>query len=353
MHGMRSADPAILYPSLDALPADTDTLFATADSVFATQSWWRLIQMEAMPRGSEAGFVLCRIGGKPAGLFPLIRAAGARWRSFTTPYTCRYTPLIAPGADAVAVCAAFARMCRRNGVTRLDALPEEWPHLDALIAGAQDAGLSVRRFAHFGNWYENVATLGWTGYLARRPGALRETIRRRLRRADREPEARFTSIEGTEGLEQGIAAFEAVYAKSWKDPEPFPRFNAAMIRVAAERGILRLGIWSLAGQPVAAQFWIVERGQATVLKLAHDEAFKAYSPGTVLTATMLRHLLDVDGVEAIDFGRGDDPYKRDWASERRQRIGLLLIDPRHPAGLLAMLRHDMGRLRTRLTRSSV
>ena len=60
-----------------------------------------------------------------------------------------------------------------------------------------------------------------------------------------------------------------------------------------------------------------------MLKLAHDEAFKAHSPGTVLTALMLRHLLDQEHVARIDFGRGDDAYKQGWAVERRQqRIGV-------------------------------
>jgi CelD/BcsL family acetyltransferase involved in cellulose biosynthesis len=356
MRGTRSAESAgeaLLYVSADAMPADAEDLFATANSLFATRLWWRTVMSNAMPDGAAAGFVLCRTNGRATGLFPLLRTSGARWTGFTTPYTCLYTPLIAPDSGPVAVCATFARHCRDNTVTRLDALPEEWPHLDALIAGADHAGLSVRRFAHFGNWHENVGGLGWSGYLASRPGALRETIRRRLRRAAALGDARFTLIDSPDGLEPAIAAFEAVYAKSWKDPEPFPRFNAALIRTAAGMGILRLGIWWIGDQPVATQFWIVEHGHATVLKLAHDDAFKAHSPGTVLTATMLRHLLDRDGVAEIDFGRGDDPYKRDWAAERRQRIGLLLIDPRRPAGLLALLRHDLGRLRARLSRSAV
>ena len=324
--------------TVDSLP---DALFAASDSLFSTKAWWRTVMADATPPGAAPVFMVCRTAGAPAGLFPMFGA-----NSFTTPYTCLYTPLIL--GDAAAVCEAFARHCRGRAVTRLDALPAEWPHLPALIAGARTAGLAVRRFGHFGNWHEDVAGLSWAAYLAHRPGALRETIRRRLRRAEQHTDARFTLIDSAQNLNEGIAAFEAIYAKSWKEPEPFPRFNAALMRTASAMGILRLGVWSLAEQPVAAQFWIVEHGKATVLKLAHDEAFKTHSPGTVLTALMLRHLLDRERVNAIDFGRGDDPYKRDWASARRQRIGLLLINPRRPAGLLALARHDLGRAIQRL-----
>jgi len=161
-------------------------------------------------------------------------------------------------------------------------------------------------------------------------------------------DSRFSVVTGSEGLEQGIASFETVYASSWKDPEPFPAFNAALMRATAGLGILRLGVWSVADRAVAAQFWIVERGRATVLKLAHDEAYKALSPGTVLTALMLRHILDHETIREIDFGRGDDPYKRGWAGQRRQRVGLSILNPRRIGGLLALARHDLGRLRRRL-----
>ena len=97
-----------------------------------------------------------------------------------------------------------------------------------------------------------------------------------------------------------------------------------------------------------AQFWIVEHGRATVLKLAHDEAFKAHSPGTVLTAWTIRHMIEQEHVTELDFGRGDDLYKQGWATNRRQRIGLMLINPRFAGGMMALARHTVGRLTARL-----
>jgi CelD/BcsL family acetyltransferase involved in cellulose biosynthesis len=340
------------FATLDALPAETDRLFAASPSLFQSRAWWRTVLAFGMPDHARPCFLLVWADNAPVALFPLQRPeTGGALASLTTPYTCEYTPLLAPGlATAVLaeIFAAFARFCRGWATTRLDALPEDWPALPACLDGARHAGLAVVRFAHFGNWYEDVHGLDWAGYLARRPGALRETIRRKLRRGARRPDAGFSIIARPPDLEPGIEAFEQVYARSWKNPEPFPRFNAALMRETAAAGLLRLGIWRIGPTPVAAQLWIVEQGVATVLKLAHDEAFEADSPGTVLTALMLRTLLDDARVGVIDFGRGDDLYKQGWARQRRQRIGLVLVNPRRPAGLGFLARHRLGQARKAL-----
>ena len=187
----------------------------------------------------------------------------------------------------------------------------------------------------------------WATYLADRPGTLRETIRRKLRR-----EHRFELITGGDRLEAGIAEFETVYRRSWKEPEPFPDFNAALMRAVAPLGMLRLGVLHIGETAAAAQLWVVESDRATVLKLAHDEAFKAASPGTVLTALMLQRLIDEEHVPEIDFGRGDDGYKSAWARQRRQRIGLVLANQLHPRGMAFLGRHAMGRVRAALRRAS-
>ena len=336
------------FASLDALPADADALLAASPGLFSSRTWWRTVQAFGMPPGTHASFLLARIDERPAVLLPLRQEdASGTLSSLTTPYTCVYTPLVAAGLPVSALIATFAavaRFCRGHAITRLDALPEDWAALPALEQGARAAGLPVVRFAHFGNWHETVGGMTWSGYLAGRPGALRETIRRKLRRAEQRSDGSFAVVTGPSDLEAGIAAFEHVYARSWKQPEPFPQFNAGLMRETAARGLLRLGLWRIGGVAVAAQFWIVEAGTATVLKLAHDEAFHAESPGTVLTALMLRRLLDEEHIAAIDFGRGDDAYKQGWATGRRQRIGVVLIDPRRPAGLGFLARHALGRI---------
>ena len=347
MRGINCADLGIAtFPTIRSLPADVLALLDDITSLFTTLPWWNVVLAHAMPACAETIFVAIRCRGDIVAVVPMLRAGG-QLSSLTTPYSCIYRPLVAGGLDQatrIAAMSAFARFCRPAGIVRLDALPVEWDGLPALEIGARDAGLVPLSFNHFGNWFENVAGLSWSAYLLRRPGALRETIRRRLRRAEKLTGARFDLLTHPDQMDLAAEVFETVYRRSWKDAEPHPDFNVALMRAVAGRGWLRLGVWSVGTEPVAVQFWVVHAGQAIMLKLAHDETFKAHSPGTVLTALMIRHLLNDEDVSQIDLGRGDDTYKRGWAVERRQRIGVLLINPRRPAGLVALLRHASGRI---------
>ena len=85
------------------------------------------------------------------------------------------------------------------------------------------------------------------------------------------------------------------------------------------------------------------------MKLAHDEDQKSLSPGTLLTAHMIKQLIK-EGIDEIDFGRGDDPYKRLWAGYSRERIGLFVANPRTIHGLVTLVAHDLGRATVRLRR---
>jgi len=181
-------------------------------------------------------------------------------------------------------------------------------------------------------------------------------VRRKTRALARRDDARVELIVGDTALapavlERAIAAYERVYRASWKVAEPYPRFAEAFIRAAAATGALRLGVITIDDIPAAAQIWVVWQGRATLCKLAHDERCAALSLGSVLTWRVIRHVLDVDRVHEIDFGRGDDPFKQLWMSQRREHWGVLAFNRATPRGLLAAARHlGGGRLARALRR---
>jgi hypothetical protein len=143
---------------------------------------------------------------------------------------------------------------------------------------------------------------------------------------------------------RALDQYEQVHAASWKPPEPHPAFIRRLAAGMADTGALRLALLHLDERPIAAQLWIAWRGSATLYKLAHDAAFAALSPGTVLTMRMLERLLDEERVVELDLGAGDDPYKRLWAAKRRKRIGLVAFHPLTVRGAAAALRHLPGSL---------
>ena len=344
-----AAPSLTVHATLAGLPPASAGLFADpAEDLFASRLWFATLIGHGLAAESMPRFAVCDVRGEPFAMLALAgRADGTELRSLTGPYSSAFRPLFAPGAVALRAGQLIGQSLRRMPPVRLDALEAEAPGLDPFVAGLKRAGLAVLRFDHFGNWHENVAGLDFAAYLAARPGALRTTIRRKAGRRSGAG-SDFALITGGGALEEGIAEYEAVYARSWKEPEPFPAFNPALMRATAEAGLLRLGVLRLSGRVAAAQFWVVSGGRAMLLKLAHDESQVASSPGTVLTALMIERLLGEGRIVELDFGRGDDPYKRLWASRRRQRIGLVLADPRSLSGIAEIGRAFAGGGRRRL-----
>lgn len=189
------------------------------------------------------------------------------------------------------------------------------PEVDAVaLSGAmRKAGWIVITEPCDANHVLEVNGRSFEQYWATRPGALRETVRRKSKKGE------VTLRIATAFSQADWDAYETIYNLSWKPGEGSPEFLRKWAQMDGTAGRLRLGIAEINGQPVAAQFWTVEGGTAFIHKLAHDERFRKQSPGTLLTAAMFARVLDVDGVGLVDFGTGDDPYKRDWMDTIRTR----------------------------------
>ena len=145
-------------------------------------------------------------------------------------------------------------------------------------------------------------------------------------------------IRSESDVERAINAYTSVYAASWKRPEPHPEFMPGLIRLCARRGWLRMGVAWIGERAIAVQLWIVANHRASIYKLAYDSEYARLSPGSLLTATLMRHVLDEDQVKEVDYLTGDDAYKRAWMTHRRERWGLVAYDPRSPAGAWLLAR---------------
>ncbi|NML14404.1 GNAT family N-acetyltransferase [Azohydromonas caseinilytica] len=336
---------------LEELPPDALALLARAehDGIELGAPWLRNF-LGTMPELCQGAYfhLLCREGRAVAVLPLLARADTAqrgRVQSLANYYSALWAPALDPTLTAAELALLLRDVVRRHAPLRslhlapMDPDSRAWALLRAAL---RLAGLPAWDFFAFGNWYLRTE-VDWAGYLAARPGELRNTIRRAEKRLLKAG-ARVEIVTGGERLVTATRAYEQVYAASWKQPEPHAAFMPGLIRTCALHGWLRLGVVWLEERPIAAQLWIVAHGKAAIYKLAYDEAFKALGSGTVLTARLMCHVLDVDRVAEVDYLMGDDAYKRSWMSQRRERRGIVAYNPRSPRGLMGAAGEALIRL---------
>lgn len=315
-----------------------------ASVLFSTLAWFRLIAQTALPATSRAVHLLREgsSGATPCLPFILDSRGGPRRIEALSNF---YSPVFEPAASAADVpglTADFARFAARSGIDVVDLHPldVDSPLFSEAKRALREAGYWVDHYFCFGNWYLEVAGRSFDEYFSTLTSNIRKNAARRVRKLEAQGmEIRILTRRSPE-LEQAIRDFEAVYGLSWRNQaEPYPHFVPELCRMAADHGWLRLGVLALAGKVVAAQIWLVKDGAASIFKLAYIEEYAKLAAGTVLTTELMRQVIDVDRVNIVDYLSGDDAYKKDWMSHRRERRGIVAFNRRRWRGIVAALRH--------------
>ena len=317
--------------------------------VFQTEAWFSNLLLHGFVNTPTVVQLRVSSAAGDVSLSLMLANGGRELHALGNYYTSMYGPIGRADALDAEEWRSFAcnlHALPGSAVVQLQPLDASSEWLAALEAALCAQGYWCDRFFCFGNWYQPVPIGGFSVYWAGRPSALRHSVERGRRRLTKAGTWR-TEITSTESpaLESAIAAYETVYAQSWKQPEPCSGFMPGLIRTAAREGWLRLGVLWLNDQPLAAQVWLVHGGKANIYKLAYVQGFERLSAGSVLTTALMQHTMDVDCVQEVDYLSGDDAYKADWMALRRERVGLLAFDKRHWRGWLAAAPHGLGRLR--------
>ncbi len=196
----------------------------------------------------------------------------------------------------------------------------------------------------FGNWFLELEGRSFAEYYQELSSQLRNTISRKSKKFFMMDGASIEIIQFEKDLDRGIEAYDSVYQSSWKVSEPFPAFIPGLIRLAASQGALRLGIAYLDGKAVASQLWIVSNGTAYIFKLAYDNDYKNLSVGSILTKQLMEYVIDIDKVNVVDYLCGDDVYKKDWMSKRRERLGLMIFNTSTLNGVILLSKESLKNL---------
>lgn len=336
---------------LSDLPAQAGPLFAEAeqDSFDLGTDWFELLVRHGLPDASSVSFPVLSTPNGVSCVLPLLRE-GRRLRSLSTYYTSQFRVLMRANASRDDLASLLEEVRLECGAisVMLRAMDPDHSSFALTLAALRKAGFRPFPFMDFVNWYLPTDGVSYATYFKQLSSRVRNTVRRRERRLIEKAGGRVRILTGTQDAELAVETWGAIYGQSWKKPEPFPNFVPELIRLSGRRGWLRFGLAELGDVPIAAQIWIVNGGRAAIYKLAYDQAYASYSAGTILTAHLMRHVLDTDKVREVDYLIGDDAYKRDWMTDRRLRMGIVAYHPSTLRGVAGTAWQSLSRLRHQL-----
>jgi len=318
----------VCYHNWAQVPESANVLFAQGEkeSIFFSRLWFENLASTALEEKEQGILLACVVEDDSVlAILPLKQRTSEHWYALTTSYySSLYTLLLAEQAqDTVLMCLAQGLAQLDQESLCLEPLAENDKNIQRFQYAMEMAGFVFYRYFRFYNWVHRLTEPSFADYMATRPAKVRNTIARKQRKLAREQgyEIRLFSKDD-EHLQQGLSDYNAIFKASWKAHEPFAEFIDSLAKRLSQRGWLRLAVLYIAGQPAAAQFWIVLHGKANIFRLAYDEAWKMYSPGSILTQYLMQYVIETDKVKEIDFLTGNESYKQDWMSERQERWGL-------------------------------
>lgn len=322
------------YTDWDQLPESADELFAQGaqDSIFLSRPWFENLAAAGLDEKQSLVLACVVSGDKVLAILPLIKSAGTTGYALKHRYTPFYSLLLAD-AEQRRILDYLVQGLSRLSVHSLllEPVADDDRSINGLQRSLETAGFSCDRSFRFYNWIYRVQGQSYADYIASRPARLRNTIARKKRKLEREHGYEIRLFSGDE-VPQAMSDYYAPYNASWKANEQYAGFLDGIVASFSRPGWSRLAVLYVQDKPIAAQLWFVLHGKASIFRLAYDETWKSYSPGTILTSFLMEYVIDVDRVREIDFLTGNDAYKQDWMSARRERFALSGVKAVKPGG---------------------
>ncbi len=243
----------------------------------------------------------------------------------------------APQARA-ALCAAVARLLQRADVIDLKALDAASPTVPALI---EVAPRSARILRHS---LSPCLPLGfeWADYLASRSQKFRKNLKRCARKLEELGPTAAARLGPGDDARLWMDEVLEVDAASWKarrgtnlfrDPALRAFFTDLVPRLH-ERGLIDLHVLRVAGRALAYELGFDFKNRIVAYNAAFDREHVEASPGTLVTAAVVRAACE-RARDEYDMGRGRDEYKVRWGGALRTQVEIVIPAHRPRARLYA------------------
>ena len=293
--------------------------------------------------------------GKAAAIAPLCMEQhfGIRvLRSFPIHFGDFYNFIIDKATNSRAVTGQildFLSDTRRNGYrwVRLEQVCEEDR---SLVATIEERGWLSKEMTRCP--MAVFAGLEWDEYLMTLSSTYRATVRRRLRKFARTFESEFRCMRSWEDFAPFFAKMLETHAGRWQE-------DSVPMKGQMERATWELAIRGAFDSGKAVFFALCVEEELVAYRLgffhgnvyydwhlSHSQKYAEYSPGIVIVARVIQHLL-VNGYEGINFMAGQYDWKLRWCSTNKVTINRMASSPsKNAAALLLNWYHH--RLRDKL-----
>lgn len=322
-----SAMKFALYDQWEDLPVGASALFAHTEqeSVFLSRIWIETLGAHTLTENQSVLLACVSDNDSVLAILPLISCPRDGLRSLSNRFTTLYSLLMSDGRaeDVILSCLADGLSQMAVNSIQLDPIDTRDNRIDKLCQFLKSSGYEYHTYFRFYNWSHQVNGQSFQEYMDGRPSNIRNTVNRKRRKLERDHGYEIQLFQH-EKINHAIEDYQKVYRASWKAGEFFADFTPHIVNRLSECGWLRLAILYIEGNPVAAQIWFVVHGKASIYRLTYDEHWKKYSPGSILTEYLMRHVIDEDKVSEIDFLTGNEQYKQDWMTIQKKRLGIHL-----------------------------
>lgn len=169
----------------------------------------------------------------------------------------------------------------------------------------------------------------WEAFLASRTSRMRSNVKRIRRRLAEEGAVRVDLATRPPEIDKAMAVFRDIESRSWKSGEHLDLesdrarlgFNQALARVFGKAGAFQIRTLVCDDRPIASTYGIASDGVFQSLKIAHDDAFQRFSPGTLLESYEIESLFD-SGLQSYEFLGSFVANKLRWTDKAYNTINL-------------------------------
>jgi perosamine synthetase len=160
----------------------------------------------------------------------------------------------------------------------------------------------------------------------------RANLRRRRKRLAEAGEITVERLTGDAISLRDLEECLVMEAAGWKgrngsaanQSEAIHGFHRELLACPAQRARASLYRLKLSGKPIAFHYGLTSNGVFSLVMTSYDEAFRAYSPGHLLTEEVLKDCV-AQGLREFDFLGCDLPWKLEWTKSVRPHHWLFIF----------------------------